>query len=318
MQRKYEFVDGDTITLENGTILKRIRAVITIPDHFDAGELGGYIEHEGNLSHHGKAWVSENANVYGKAIVQDDASVSENASVFDNATLSNNAHIGGWAMAFGNARLSDHACAFGWAKIKDRARLFGSCAVFGDSRVYRNAFICGNASISGNAHVKGDAEIGGSAIITGYATILGAAKISGDPFITDNAVIYGDAEIECNPRIYGNANIGNKDMIFIAIKSCAENSTMAVYKDFNDQIIVTSWKQLDPFSVEKYLAFAKNTNNKMIENRVKSLIEIAQANFDYYLNTHKASESLEREMTEKFRFKKYSIGPMPVIVDFFN
>lgn len=37
MERKYEFVDGDIITLENGTILKRIRSIITIPNHFDAG-----------------------------------------------------------------------------------------------------------------------------------------------------------------------------------------------------------------------------------------------------------------------------------------
>ena len=73
--KKYEFVDGDTITTPNGKKLKRIRALVAIGLSVAAGDLGGYIESEKNLSTSGNAWVSGDAWVYG------DAWVSRNARV---------------------------------------------------------------------------------------------------------------------------------------------------------------------------------------------------------------------------------------------
>ncbi len=75
--RKYEFT-GETrkIQLMFRTVtLHRIRAVISF-GLVDAGELGGWIEKEENLSHEGKAWVWGNAKVCG------DAKVWGNAEVF--------------------------------------------------------------------------------------------------------------------------------------------------------------------------------------------------------------------------------------------
>lgn len=55
-----------------GTRLYRIRALIDFGD-VKAGDLGGYVESENNLSHDGNAWV------YGNAWVSDNARVSGNA-----------------------------------------------------------------------------------------------------------------------------------------------------------------------------------------------------------------------------------------------
>ena len=49
-----------------GRTLFRIKALISF-GNVKAGELGGYIEKEGNLSHEGDAWVCDNARVYGDA-----------------------------------------------------------------------------------------------------------------------------------------------------------------------------------------------------------------------------------------------------------
>ena len=68
--RKYEFT-GETrkIQLMFRTVtLHRIRAVISF-GLVDAGELGGWIEKEENLSHEGKAWVCGDAEVCGDAKV---------------------------------------------------------------------------------------------------------------------------------------------------------------------------------------------------------------------------------------------------------
>lgn len=45
-------------------ILHRIRALIDIPEHdVKAGDLGGWLETEENLSHNGAAWVTDSALV---------------------------------------------------------------------------------------------------------------------------------------------------------------------------------------------------------------------------------------------------------------
>ena len=62
--KKYEFVDGDTITTPSGKTLRRIRALVAIGQSVAAGDLGGYIESEKNLS------TSGDAQVYGDAQVK--------------------------------------------------------------------------------------------------------------------------------------------------------------------------------------------------------------------------------------------------------
>lgn len=69
---------------ENGTILYRIKALIDFWD-VKAGDLGGYVEKEENLSQYGSAWVSGNAQVCGNTWVCDNAHIYGNARVYDNA-----------------------------------------------------------------------------------------------------------------------------------------------------------------------------------------------------------------------------------------
>ena len=97
----------------SGVKLFRIKALIEF-GNVKAGDLGGYIEKEENLSHMGNAWVSGNAQVFGNA------RVSGNAWVSGNAQVSGNAWVFGDAQVFGDARVSgdkDYAYAHG----------FGSC-----------------------------------------------------------------------------------------------------------------------------------------------------------------------------------------------
>ena len=120
-QRKYEFVDGDTITIAPGRTVKRIRALVAIAAlGIMPGELGGYIEAESNLS--GNAWVSGDARVYGDAQVHGDARV------------------------------------YGDAQVSGNARVYGDAQVYGNARVYGNAQVSGNARVYGDAQVSGDAS----------------------------------------------------------------------------------------------------------------------------------------------------------------
>lgn len=69
---------SEFITNTFGVKLFRIKALIEFGS-IKAGELGGYIEKEENLSQYGNAWVCGNAEVYGDARVCGNAWVCGNA-----------------------------------------------------------------------------------------------------------------------------------------------------------------------------------------------------------------------------------------------
>ena len=109
MSKKYELTN-ETKTLADGTILHRIRALRDISRYgVKAGDLGGLIEKENNLSQDGNAWVSDNAcvsddaTVYGNAQVFGDARVYGDAWVYGNATVSGNARVSGDAKVSANS-----------------------------------------------------------------------------------------------------------------------------------------------------------------------------------------------------------------------
>jgi hypothetical protein len=83
MPRKYELVTDQVQEFigDKRYKLYRIRALRDF-GIVKAGDFGGYIESEANLSHDGDAWISGNARVY------DDALVCDNAFVFGGASIS--------------------------------------------------------------------------------------------------------------------------------------------------------------------------------------------------------------------------------------
>ena len=86
--KKYELTN-ETKTLAGGTVLHRIRALRDIPRFgVKAGELGGFVEEENNLSQDGIAWVYDNAEASGNAKVYGNAEVYGNAKVYGDAEVS--------------------------------------------------------------------------------------------------------------------------------------------------------------------------------------------------------------------------------------
>ena len=85
-QKKYEFT-GET-KIEFGVKLHRIRALVAIAAiGVAAGDLGGWVGSEKNLSHDGNAWVYGNARVDGNARVTGNARVDGDARVFGDARV---------------------------------------------------------------------------------------------------------------------------------------------------------------------------------------------------------------------------------------
>ena len=117
--RKYKLT-SETISVvcnDAEITLHRIQALRDF-GYIKAGDLGGFIEKESNLSQDGNCWVYNTAKVYG------DAKIFGNALVYDNAEVFGNAWVYGEAEVFGNA----------W--------------VYGSAVVYRMDKVCGDTELS--------------------------------------------------------------------------------------------------------------------------------------------------------------------------
>ena len=160
--KKFELT-SEFITNIFGKKLFRVKALVEFGS-VKAGELGGYIEKEENLSHNGNAWVSGDAKVFGNAEVFGDAEVFGNACVSGDAKVFGNAWVSGDAEVFGDAWVYGDACVSGDAKVFGDAWVYGDAKVFGNAEVFGNAWVSGDAKVFGNACVSGNAD---------YATIKG-------------------------------------------------------------------------------------------------------------------------------------------------
>ena len=82
--KKYELTN-ETKT-KGYTVLYRIKALVDF-GNVRAGDLGGYIEKEENLSHYGNCWVYDDAFVYDDALVCDNARIYGNTDVTGQSNL---------------------------------------------------------------------------------------------------------------------------------------------------------------------------------------------------------------------------------------
>ena len=130
--KKFEMTSESIVHI--GRTLYRIKALIDF-GNVKAGELGGYIEKEDNLSHLSNAWVSG------------DARVSGDAKVYGNACVSGNAWVYGNAEVYGDALVYENAWVSGDAKVYENAEVFGNARVYGDAEIYEGAHLLQIGSI---------------------------------------------------------------------------------------------------------------------------------------------------------------------------
>lgn len=118
-------MSGD-ITYINEKRLYRIRAIRDFDD-VKSGDLGGYVEHEDNLSHRGMSWLYDNSMAFDNATIEDDAKLYDNAVVFENGACCGKSVMRNQSLLFGNA------CLHQQSELKDFARVYDSCDIAGAS-----------------------------------------------------------------------------------------------------------------------------------------------------------------------------------------
>ena len=139
MDKKFKLSEI-SIEIGKGRKLYRIQALKDF-SNVKAGEYGGFVEFEENLSQEGNCWLYNNATAYGGAHVCEDATVCDMSIVSE------------------ESRVYGSAC------------IVGRCHIHGKSEVYENASLNGTVTVYGEAKIHGDVNIIGSQIFNANADV---------------------------------------------------------------------------------------------------------------------------------------------------
>ena len=152
--QKYEITE---ISHEKYPFLHRIRALRDVSAEVKAGDLGGFVESESNLSFE----PDDTAWIFDDAIACNDAYVDKGAVLRGEAVVSGNAYVSMGAVLSGHARAEDNSArASGFAMILDDTDtlavpiLSGHCAVYG--KVSGDVRLTGNALVISGEEIRND------------------------------------------------------------------------------------------------------------------------------------------------------------------
>ena len=150
---KYEITE---IAHPEYPFLHRIRALQPVGTEVRPGDLGGFVEHEGNLSNSPEdaAWVYDDAIACNDAYLDQGATLRERAVACERAYLSDHTRLSGAARAEGDAYLRG-------AVVRDRARVSGTLLDRPKEGGYPE--VCGESVVYGT--VSGPVRIGGNSIV---------------------------------------------------------------------------------------------------------------------------------------------------------
>ena len=165
-QKKYKLTE-ETMCFD-GVTLHRIQALKDF-GNVEAGELGGWVESEKNLSQSGDCWIAMEAKAYGGAEIGDSAILTRKAIACGNSTICND------------------------TLVSDESIIRGFTYLYGDVEVYGKSVIDGDARLHGNVKVIGakviDAEVYDRVIICDGAYVHGRIKIDGTAYISNGAEV---------------------------------------------------------------------------------------------------------------------------------
>lgn len=248
MDKKYKLTD-ETI-LVDGHTLHRIQALRAFRD-IEAGELGGFIEGEDNLSHEGNCWVFDDAKVYDHARVNDDAIVFDEAKVYGRAMIGDYASVFGKAKVYDNAKVFNEAWVYNNARVYGKAQVYGKAGVLGDTKVYGNARVYEYAQVYNNAKVYGNAKV------FGFAQVFCDAKVYEKARVFDKAKVFGEVTVRDKALVSGEIELDGHRTIDKVIKPLEKSKTTTEANISNDKVNVqngavdTIEKRSDQLNEEK-------------------------------------------------------------------
>lgn len=170
--KKYELIkESETILM--GREVFRVKALKNF-GNVNAGDVGGWVCSENNLSQEGDCWIYDDAKCLDNSRVYDNAKMYDNsimfgnsvmydkAKMFDKSIMCNNAEMCGNATMYDSSIMYDNSKMFNNSKMYDETRMYDNAAMFNDSIIYSNSRMYGNAVMYDTATMGKDKLLYGS------------------------------------------------------------------------------------------------------------------------------------------------------------
>ena len=159
--QKYEITD---IAHPEYPFLHRIRALRDIGREVKAGDLGGFVESESNLSFEQR----DDAWIFGDAIVAGEGYVDKGSTLRDRAVVCDSAYVSQGTEMFGDSRAEDTAYIRG-ATLSRCARVSGNGMALQSPNAKVSPILTGNCAVYGK--VMGDVTLSGTVVVISDETI---------------------------------------------------------------------------------------------------------------------------------------------------
>ena len=200
---KYKILYDNKKEVYDDVFIYRIQALKDFSD-VKAGDIGGYVQTENNLSQEGNCWIYDDAIVYNNSKIIDNAKVCNKAILADNAIVMEDAIVKDEAYIVGNGNILGKAIVSEYAYIEDFS-LIKDATILGTAEI-------SNSEIVGNVIVKSGCRVTDCRISTFDNTIeKGKVIIEEHSWIKQceiygyDIIIKGDGlknEIRENAKIY--------------------------------------------------------------------------------------------------------------------
>ena len=283
--KKYELTDN-TIEYDEKT-LYQIKALKDF-GNVKAGDLGGYVEKEDNLSQEGNCWIFDNAKVY------------ENAKVYGNAKIYENATVGGEAKVYGNAEVFGKALVYNNAEVYDNAKVYGNADVRDNAQVYENAQVYGLAQVFENVEISGDAQVYGEAKVFGNVKVYDKAKIYDKAEIFTDIEIGGETEVKGNEKLFNHSQyIDNLAKVYGNITTDEKTKTY----DFSHKKDYSSNLENE---IQKYEEHCSKVVDKLkLQDELPNFQVISQKGLLYEKNSEENNVSEMKNFIENLKGEEY-------------
>ena len=214
---KYEILE-QTQQLPDRRTAYRIKAVRDF-GNVKKGEIGGFVEADDNLSHHGLCWIAGTAMALGRSRVTGDAQLKNRAQLRDWAVITDRCAVQDEAV------LQDFAFGYGDAVIGEQSLLAGVATACGHAQIFcrprysvsgktRIPTLRGNVMIRDYARLEGKVTARDDVVVCDGATIKGNVRLIEKAYIGDESVIEGCATIGEKAVIVQQSRIGGLTKIF--------------------------------------------------------------------------------------------------------
>ena len=162
--KKYELIEESKATFV-GIDIYRIRALRDF-GNVKAGDIGGWVCSEDNLSQEGNCWIYDEAKCLDNARILDNAKMYDNAEMYDNSVM------------YDNTRMLDNAIIYGKAKMYDNSRMSGNARMYDNSEIFDNARMFDNAKMYDSSMMLGSAKMYDKAVLDKDKLLYGSINKS--------------------------------------------------------------------------------------------------------------------------------------------